>query len=308
MRHESHEPAGKNVRDSSCRVPARFWRNVTLIAVAHVVLIAELIRWSVVARASSNQESIVWLGAAENLPVEESEKSVSPLPEAPTPDPEPKGVKTDDEERLAVRTVKSEIELPSPTPKPTPTITPRPKRTATPAPKAKPTAKPIPKPTPKKILVAKASPKPSPRAKPPSAKSSEKTEKKALTKTGTASQSGSGKTGPTGKSGSAGGGSSASEFGWYGNMLHDRFYSAWIQPTTSVPSGSKISTLVKVRIEKDGRVSKFEIIKPSENVIVNESVATIAKRVTEVDAPPTGLATGDHYDVKINFELNNEQH
>ena len=272
---------------------ARFWRNVTLIAVAHVVLIAGLIRWSVVARASSNPESIVWLGAAENLPVGASENGASPLPEAPTPDPEPKGVKTDDEERSAVTTVKSEIELPSPTP----TITPKPKRTATPAPKPKPTAKPIPKPPPK--------------AKPPSAKSSEKSEKKekeALAKTESPSQSGGGKTGSTGKSGSAGGGSSESESGWYGNMLHDRFYSAWIQPTTSVPSSSKISTLVKVRIEKDGRVSKFEIIKPSENLVVNESVATIAKRVTEVDAPPAGLIKGEHYDVKINFELNNEQH
>ena len=290
---------------------ARFWRNVTLIAVAHVVLIAGLIRWSVVARASSNPESIVWLGAAENLPVGASENGASPLPEAPTPDPEPKGVKTDDEERSAVTTVKSEIELPSPTPKPTPTITPKPKRTATPAPKPKPTAKPIPKPTPKKILLAKASPKPPPKAKPTSAKSSEKSEKKekeALAKTESPSQSGGGKTGSTGKSGSAGGGSSESEFGWYGNMLHDRFYSAWIQPTTSVPSSSKISTLVKVRIEKDGRVSKFEIIKPSENLVVNESVATIAKRVTEVDAPPAGLIKGEHYDVKINFELNNEQH
>src|SRR5204862_3213762 len=103
-----------------------------------------------------------------------------------------------------------------------------------------------------------------------------------------------------------GGGTSASEFGWYGNMLHDRFYSAWIQPTTTVSSGIKISTLVRVRIEKDGHVSKFEIIKTSENVVVNESVAAIAKRVTEVDAPPDGLATGDHYDVKINFELNTD--
>jgi outer membrane biosynthesis protein TonB len=308
VRHGSLEPAGKKVRDSSCRAPARFWRNVTLIAVAHVVLIAGFIRWSVVARASSNPESIVWLGAAENLPVGESENSASPLPEAPTPPPAPKDVKTVDEERPAVTTVKSEIELPSPTTKTTPTITPRPKPTATRAPKPKPTAKPIPKPTPKRILLAKASPKPPPKVKPPSAKSSENSEKKALTKTDTASQSGSGKTGSAGKSGRAGSGNSASEFGWYGNMLHDRFYSAWIQPTTSVPSGSKISTLVKVRIEKDGRVSKFEIIKPSENVIVNESVATIAKRVTEVDAPPTGLATGDYYDVKINFELNNEQH
>jgi TonB family protein len=158
--------------------------------------------------------------------------------------------------------------------------------------------------------LAKASTKSAPKTKPTSAKSSEKSEKnkKSLTaKTGTASQSGSGKTGSTAKGGSAGGGRSASEFGWYGHMLHDRFYSAWIQPTTSVPSGSKISTLVKLRIEKDGRVSKFEIIKPSENVVVNESVAAIAKRVSEVDPPPDGLATGDHYDVKINFELNTEQ-
>jgi outer membrane biosynthesis protein TonB len=158
--------------------------------------------------------------------------------------------------------------------------------------------------------LAKASPKTLPKTKPSSAKSSEKSEKneKSLAaKPGTASQGASGKTGSTGKGGSASGGTSASEFGWYGHMLHDRFYSAWIQPTTSVPSGSKISTLVKVRIEKDGRVSKFEIIKLSENVVVNESVAAIAKRVTEVDAPPDGLSNGEHYDVKINFELNTEQ-
>ena len=60
-------------------------------------------------------------------------------------------------------------------------------------------------------------------------------------------------------------------------MLHDRFYRAWIQPTTNVASGTKISTLVNVRIEKDGRVSKFEISKPSENVTVNESVAAVAE-------------------------------
>jgi len=87
-------------------------------------------------------------------------------------------------------------------------------------------------------------------------------------------------------------------------MLHDRFYSAWIQPTTNVPSGTKISTLVNVRIEKDGRVSKFEIAKPSGNATVNESVAAVAKQVSHVDPPPTGLIKGDHYDVKINFELN----
>jgi len=125
-------------------------------------------------------------------------------------------------------------------------------------------------------------------------------------KDGSSSQASSGKTNSAVKGGHAGGGSSASEFGWYGNMLHDRFYSAWIQPTTNITSGSKISTLVKVRIEKDGRVSNFEIIKPSENVVVNESVAAIAKHVTQVDPLPAGFGNGDHYDVKINFELSPE--
>ena len=284
----------------------RFWRNIVLIALAHIALIAGLIRWSLAARAS-NPDSIVWLGAAG-----EPETEASPPAERVTPlvSPKPQNDDKTEEEKPMVTTAKSEIELPPPTPKPTATATPRPKPTATAAPKPKATPKPIPKPTPKKILLTKASSKPSPKEKSNSTKSDEKSvknEKNPTAKTASASQNGSGKTGPTGKGGSEGGGSSASEFAWYGNMLHDRFYSAWIQPTTSVPSGSKISTLVKVRIEKDGRVSKFEIIKASANVVVNESVATIAKRVTEVDAPPTGLIKGDHYDVKITFELNNEQ-
>jgi outer membrane biosynthesis protein TonB len=275
------------------------------------MVIAGLIRWSVAARASSNPESIVWLGSAEDLAAGEPENELSPPATRTVPQVEPKPAKNDEaqEEKPVVTTAKSEIELPSPTPNPTPRATPSPKPTASPTPKPKATSKPLPKPTPKKTLVAKASPKPSAKAKPSAAKSSEKPQKneKSLTaKTGTASQSGSGKTGSTGKGSSAGGASSASEFGWYGHMLHDRFYSAWIQPTTNVPSGSKISTLVKVRIEKDGRVSKFEVIKPSQNAVVNESVATVAKRVTEVDAPPSGLINGEHYDVKINFELNTE--
>jgi TonB family protein len=158
--------------------------------------------------------------------------------------------------------------------------------------------------------VAKASPKPLAKPKPSLAKANAKSEKKdkiVLAKKDSASQSGSGQSGSTNKSGGAGGGSTASEFGWYGNMLHDRFYSAWIQPTTNIPSGAKISTLVSVRIEKDGRVSKFEIAKPSGNATVNESVAAVAKQISQVDPPPTGLINGDHYDVKINFELNTRE-
>jgi outer membrane biosynthesis protein TonB len=308
---------------------SHFWRNVTLIALAHVALLLGLIRWSVEARSSSNAQSIVWLSGAEDVAAGEPASSETPQP-ATTPIPSSESERLEEDEATKetplVTAAKSEIELPTPTPEPTST-----RPTATPTPKPKATPRPTPKPTLKKILVAKATPaslreaaagrassKPSPKAKASPTRPAEEAkktdanaEKKNIAKTAPAktesSSQASGTTGSAGKVGHAGGGSSSSEFGWYGNMLHDRFYSAWIQPTTTVATGTKISTLVKVRIEKDGHVSKFEIIKPSENVVVNESVAAIAKRVTEVDQPPAGLGAGDYYDVKINFELNTDQ-
>ena len=287
-----------------------FWRNVLLIAVAHVALIAGLIRWSVAAKVSSNPESIVWLGGADDLSTGESQKQESLAPKQSPAGTESSGLEQNEaaDEMPPVATAKSEIELPSATPKPLATATPA-KPSPTPASRARTTPKPITKPTPKKTLTAKASPKPA-KPKPGPAKANARPEKKAkitLAKKDFASQSGNGQGESTDKAGGASGGSRASEFGWYGNMLHDRFYSAWIQPTTNVPSGTRISTLVNVRIEKDGRVSKFEIAKPSGNATVNESVAAVAKQVSHVDPPPTGLIKGDYYDVKINFELNTKE-
>ena len=89
-------------------------------------------------------------------------------------------------------------------------------------------------------------------------------------------------------------------------MLHDRFHSAWIQPTTATPTGDKISVLVKVRIEQDGSVSQFQVVKPSGNIVVDESVSAVSKRVTQVDPLPDGLGAAGHYDVRITFELNSE--
>ena len=296
---------------------SHFWRNVTLIALAHVALFLGLIRWSVEARSSSNAQSIVWISGAEDLVAGKPKSSESPQPAmTPIPPPESEQLEKDEatEETPLVTAAKSEIELPTPTPVPTST----PKPTATPTPKPKATPRPTPKPTLKKSLVAKASPKPSPKPKSTPTKSAEEAkktdenaEKKKIAKIAPAktesSSPASGKTGSAGKAGDAAGGKTASEFGWYGNMLHDRFYSAWIQPTTTAASGARISTLVKVRIEKDGRVSSFEIIKPSENIVVNESVGAVAKRISQVDPPPAGLGNGDHYDVKINFELNTDE-
>jgi outer membrane biosynthesis protein TonB len=292
----------------------RFWRNVTLIALAHVALIAGLIRWSLAARSAPDAESLVWLSAGDLEPGR-SDNSVASSSKISMPSVESEPWKPDEEkkEQPPLIQAKSEIELP----KPTPMETPAPKASAKPKVTPKPLAKPTPRSIPKKTVLAKAT-KSSAHSKSSPPKSTgdqtdasneqKKSAKTVSAKTKSSVDGGAGKTDSAGKGGGhAGGGTGASEFGWYGSMLHDRFYSAWIQPTTSVPSGSKISTLVKVRIEKDGRVSKFDIIKPSENVVVNESVAAVAKRVTEVDPPPVGLGNGNHYDVKINFELNTNQ-
>jgi TonB family protein len=241
-----------------------------------------------------------------------------------------------DEDRPYLASAPSDIQLPTPRPSPKPTPTATPARSPKPSPtaKAKTTPKPTPKPTstaspartPKKIVTAKASSKPSPTAKPtPEKKESEQgdseAEKKEIAKAlpakddssakeskeSPATQTGSGKgTAPGNGSGRAGGAGPESQFGWYGSMLHDRFYSEWVQPTTLATAGSKNSVLAKLRIEKDGRVSSFEIVRPSGNSDLDESVKALANRVSRVEPLPDGLGKGDHYDVKINFELNSE--
>ncbi|HEY2569536.1 MAG TPA: TonB C-terminal domain-containing protein [Candidatus Udaeobacter sp.] len=290
----------------------RFWRNVTLITLAHVALIGGLIRWSLAARSEPDAESLVWLSGAEDLAAERSEVSSRQYAKSSSTPIESETLKPDEseKERPPFTRAKSEIDLPTPESKPTATPV---LKTTPPNAKAKPTPKLVVKPTSKTTVLAKAS-KSSGRAKsnPPEPKAKQtdaidekkKSAKTASAKTKSSSDKDSGKTGSAGKAGGTGAGSSNSEFGWYGNMLHDRFYSAWIQPTSKVASGTKISTLVKIRIEKDGRVSKFDLIKPSQNAVVNESVAVVAKQVTQVDPPPTGLIHGEHYDVRINFELN----
>ena len=89
-------------------------------------------------------------------------------------------------------------------------------------------------------------------------------------------------------------------------MLHDRFYSEWAQPTNIDASSAKKSVLVKLRIERDGRVSSFDIVRPSGNPGIDDSVRAAAKRVTQVDPLPAGLGNGDYYDVKIKFELSSD--
>ncbi len=266
---------------------ARFWRNVTLIALAHVALLVLLLRWAGETKAASAPE-ITWLsGGAEPEPDE-----LATTPELATSTPTPETAETQ-------QPANSEIVLPSPTPTST----------------ALPTAKP--QPTPKPAATATATRKKNVTQKPsatPAKKKAEATAKKKeyVAKTSGAknraagnAQTSSGGSGD-GTSGTGSGKSDAATANYYGNMLHDRFYRAWEQPQTVVASGAKLSAVARIRIEKDGRVSEFKIVKPSGNVLVDESVQSVRNKVTQVDALPAGMGSGLHYDVNINFALNSE--
>src|SRR5438552_1433842 len=326
---------------------ARFWRNAALIGLAHVAVIYGLIRWNRESKSANAQSIVWMNGGAGDGGSSATRGGSAPKPfkaVTSTPEPSPAPTEQTEDDRPVLTSAKSDIQLPTPkpsaisTPKATPTpmmkVTPKPTPQPAPKPTAKPTPKPTikpkPRPTPKKIILAKASPTPSPKPKPSPEESADndqeteaEAEKKNIAKAALArndgsdndstpkkaiaAQTGSGKGGSAGAPGHAGGAGGESQFGWYGSMLHDRFYSEWVQPTAVASSGAKVSVLVKIRIEKDGRVSSFETIKPSGNTAIHESVAAISKRVTQVDPLPDGLGNGDHYDVKINFELNSEQ-
>ena len=278
------------------RLNARFWRNVTLIALVHAVALIALLRWAVASKIASAQE-ITWL----NTGGEASAADAAKTEETPTPEPEGKPSPPEENQSEPVP-AKSEIQIPVATPHPTPT----------PSAGAKPSLKPSPKPSPRK----KASPKPSatPEKKKSHPAATPKKEKESAqklpAKKGEPKKSESKLSQKAGGSGAVGGqtGTNAdpANASWYGNMLHDRFYREWAQPTTVVASGAKLSALAKIRIEKDGRISDFKIVRSSGNVVVDESVEAVGRKVTRVDALPAGIGNGGHYDVNINFALNSK--
>jgi len=286
---------------------ARFWRNATIIALAHIAVIIVLVRWSRATEKASLQD-IVWMSsevAAIGSPARTETATEAPPPEVPS------SSLAEPQEPSLQTSAKSDIQLATPSPSPTPVATPTPKRivTPTPVPKAsvRPTAKPPAKLIPKKSAEPKATPKPSPKKSTTPIEQKKRTDDAKKESVNVAPANAESDDGHTNGSTETSGAARSSEFGWYGKMLHDRFYSEWIQPTTSVAVGAKMSALVRIRIERDGRISKFTLTRPSGNVVVDESVAAVAKRVTQVDPLPKGLAGGAYYEVNINFELNPEQ-
>jgi TonB family protein len=61
-------------------------------------------------------------------------------------------------------------------------------------------------------------------------------------------------------------------------------------------------TVLKIRIRKDGTIAGRELVSPSGNPAMDESVLRAAERVQRMDAPPSGITT-DPYEVRIAFKL-----
>ena len=91
-----------------------------------------------------------------------------------------------------------------------------------------------------------------------------------------------------------------SQFGWYFEMIHDRFYSRWAQP---VGLGQDVVATLKLRILQDGTISTREMVRSSGNPQMDESVLQAAQKLEHIEALPKGLGNGEFFDVNVNFKV-----
>lgn len=113
----------------------------------------------------------------------------------------------------------------------------------------------------------------------------------------------------TGVSTVAGGGTaphvSAAQTDWYRQMLRDRFYAQWEQPRSAYEAVQKFRATVRLRIEKDGRISQVALVRSSGLLPMDDSVLLAARRVKKVEAPPVELLSNGVYQPNIEFVREN---
>ncbi len=292
------------------------------------------------ATGSSSKQDEATEEEEEKSPTHETEQAVTPPlaleppPEA-LPASEPELKLTPEPAATPPPSVDSEIPIATPTPEPTPQPTPatppkptpKPSPKPSPKPKPKPTPHPSPKPKPKEKEEKKSDTPPKPKSKNSSPhktttsssshqKSSSSSSKKAsgvkggsddtLKKAFLTSKGGNGHgtEGSGNGSGKNGDGVNANLLAGYHELIHDRFYSQWEQPT-AIPTEHRHDFVCTLRltIERDGTISNFSLAKPSGNPVMDESVLTAAAKVKQIAPLPEGLTQSAPYTVNINFEL-----
>jgi len=103
---------------------------------------------------------------------------------------------------------------------------------------------------------------------------------------------------PGAASGAAG---DPSQFGWYYAMVKQAMYEAWSQPGgLSVAPGQ--TTVVEIRVERSGAVTRRRLVKSSGNRALDDSVMQAVESVRSLKPLPQGLG-GMYKDITIEFEL-----
>jgi TonB family protein len=105
------------------------------------------------------------------------------------------------------------------------------------------------------------------------------------------------------------GGITAGEFGWYHELIHDRFFNQWDQPTSIFEQDKSFVCTVKIHIDREGTIKSSEIIKSSGNPIIDQSVQTALSRITKINSPThrPRLRRRLHGEHRLRAAVNTEQ-
>lgn len=90
------------------------------------------------------------------------------------------------------------------------------------------------------------------------------------------------------------------EAGYY-NHVHEMMYRVWNQPT-SLSANSGISAEVLIRVQRDGLIVSRELVRPSGNALMDESVMKAVQAVSKLKPLPSQFP-GNSKDIRILFEL-----
>ena len=104
-----------------------------------------------------------------------------------------------------------------------------------------------------------------------------------------------------GGGGGGGGGGSDSPLAWYYAMVKQIMYEAWQQPSGLANAGNPIAT-VTIRVKRDGTISDWQLMRPSGNALMDESVKRAVQSVKRLKPLPPQFI-GPSQDITIQFEL-----
>ena len=284
------EPIRSRVSAEEDHERREYRRTFAIVAGVHL---GALLVFLVAGKLSAPKKAaeIEWLVGGELGGVETAPEPATPEPEPePIPEPPPPAP--------------SELAIPQATPPP---ATPKP---ATPKPA---TPKPAtPAATPKKPATPKASPaankpKATPGANKPAEKKADGPVGSKPVNSGTAGGPAAGPGKGQGNTGRGPGAGPASDFGGYFSQLRDRYYAVWNQPTSLDRAGGDLIATLRIKVQRDGTVLAYEIVKSSGNSVMDGSVLAAAEQVKKIDALPAGLGKEDTVDIPINFKLDQGQ-